>query len=162
MLLLIHKSNYFITEDNEVDQTQLTFGKSILTVPSHIASHAQKGVPKGRDPQLYPGLKWGCPACRSLDYPLGLFWRQVQHLPLSTSQRYPSISVTFQRWPRLASLWHSQLTTFGYSPSGPIDSTWLKFSQVISHSVFICFWLLFPLWALPLNTGAQKTLPLKT
>lgn len=41
--------------------------------------------------------------------------------------------------------------------------TQLKFSQVIlPRSVFICFWLLFPLWTLPLNTGAQEILPLKT
>lgn len=116
--LLIHKSNYFITEDNEVRQTQLTFSKSTLTLPSHILPRAQKGVPKGPDPWLPPGLTWFWPDCRSLDYPFSLRWRQGQHLPLSSDQRHRSTSETFQRWPRLALLWHSQLHTFGCSTSG--------------------------------------------
>jgi len=122
VLFLTHKSDYFITEDNEVDHTQVTIGKSVPTVPSHMPPHAQKGGPKGPDPRLSPGLKWGWPAWRSLDYPLGLFWKHMQHLPLLSDKRPPGTSVNFHRWPKLASLWHSQLSTFGCSPSGPTDS----------------------------------------
>lgn len=52
VLFLIHKSDYFITEDNEMRQTQLRVSKSILTVPSHIPAHVshRKGVPKGPEP----------------------------------------------------------------------------------------------------------------
>lgn len=34
--LLIYISNNFITEGNQVGQAQHTFGKSMLTVPSHL------------------------------------------------------------------------------------------------------------------------------
>lgn len=33
---------------------------------------------------------------------------------------------------------------------------WLKFPQVISHSVSICFWLLVCLWVLSPDTGARR------
>lgn len=46
------QSDYFITEDNEMRQTQLRVSKSILSVPSHIPAHVshRKGVPKGPEP----------------------------------------------------------------------------------------------------------------
>lgn len=83
MLFLTHKSDYFITEDNEVRQTQLRVSKSILTVPGHIPSHVshRKGAPKGPDPWLSPGVKWDWPPWIILwAYFKGKWSEMCQHL----------------------------------------------------------------------------------
>lgn len=72
VLFLIHKSDYLITEDNEVRQTQLTVRKSILTVPSHIPLHVSHR--KGKVGPVYQqDLTRDCPQDSSeTDHPLGL------------------------------------------------------------------------------------------
>lgn len=109
-----------------------------LVNPHWLTSQAQKGIPKGADPRLSLQLKWGWPACRSPDYPLGLFWRQVQHLPCQVIRHLPAPLWLFKDDQN----WH-HYDTVSSAPLGAAHQVpWTHMVQILSSNPSPCFHLL--------------------